>query len=301
MVRSHRNAFTLIELLVVIAIIALLVGILLPALAKARKASQLTVSLSNVRQIALAQVQYRADYKEMTQYPVGTSAAGLGVSVWNYGGKYCNARWSSTAGDVPPGNRPLNAYVYPSMDLDKVAVGANRDKLVLDAFRSPGDKSSAFDTDGDSGEPSPIRSTYDDVGTSYVDNYYLWRLQMRPGGDYQNLNDNLDAWRYANKRIATSAIDTSRLVIFSDKIGPLFIADNVTPRRRWQSEFDGINKSVMGFFDGHADYIEMEARPATTMNPNIPYGFGSLISGGTNANDRPFKYSFILPRRATLQ
>lgn len=58
----RRRGFTLVELLVVIAIIALLLGILLPAMAQARKASHTVACLSNMRNLVLAQVLYAQDY-----------------------------------------------------------------------------------------------------------------------------------------------------------------------------------------------------------------------------------------------
>ncbi len=57
-----RRAFTLIELLVVVAIIAVLIGILLPAISGARKAGQALICMSNMRQLVIAQMAYSGDH-----------------------------------------------------------------------------------------------------------------------------------------------------------------------------------------------------------------------------------------------
>src|SRR5438132_1378074 len=58
-----KRGFTLVELLVVIGIIAVLIGVLLPALHKARQQGQTTQCLSNERQLCQAVLQYTHDYK----------------------------------------------------------------------------------------------------------------------------------------------------------------------------------------------------------------------------------------------
>ncbi|MHC4991308.1 MAG: type II secretion system protein [Planctomycetota bacterium] len=75
---NRRRGFTIVELLVVVSIIALLIGILLPAIGKARDQARLTMSQTNVRQLGQAMATYAAEWNDRQMTVVDDNLARYG-------------------------------------------------------------------------------------------------------------------------------------------------------------------------------------------------------------------------------
>jgi len=135
-----RKAFTLIELLVVMVIIALLVGLLLPALGRAQEEARKTQCRSNLRQIGLGMIMYKTDNNGWFPAVYGSGTRGLhdpGVGgIYNTntlpgGGRLVDAPslpWWATFATCKAGATP-QLYVMPNENI----VGMPQETL-----RSPG-------------------------------------------------------------------------------------------------------------------------------------------------------------------
>lgn len=276
-------AFTLIELLVVIAIIGVLVSLLLPALRKVRLEGWKTVSLANVRSIAQAGSAYQNEQKGYLPItPTGTPVPNTITTwcTWTGWGNDCSAKWFNVSGgaqDIAAAARPLNPYLtserIPDIRIPQDA--SSRGKFRLEGCKDPSDKighqwdwNSPLRSDWtpQALENSDRTSCYQDVGSSYLwQSKWFFQTVRTVGGDWNK------AFRFGTDRLRVSdAFQPSRMIWLNDEYCDITINRTEDDARVFNGYGD-INKSVVGFLDGHVRYLKIlpggESDPLSVTQP----------------------------------
>lgn len=191
---NRATGFTLIELLTVVGVIAILAGMLLPALSKVRAAAQGAVCMSNLRQIGLAIQQYAQHYDGRLPVTKGASANPnlqlIGLPV-----PWAPGRYFALPGDMNP-----RAYPWSNKELAELLEPYLNEPDIWFCPMVPQDTRAHYTPDADAqGE-----WTYRRIGTSYTYNLFSDQYSLaRPG-------------LVVAKQLVTSASAAERVVLLWD-------------------------------------------------------------------------------------
>jgi len=270
MQRQRRTGFTLIELLVVISIIALLIGILLPALTKARRSARVGGCMNNLHWIMVATSMYMDDTND--NIPVRQTYNDRWLSNYNHGGRFpiegAYGGGIESGAYCLPYDRPLNSYAEPNTPLGGTPGsggqrGKNDNGVSDDDFRDPNqfnvhifecpdDRNFNYQMGGGS-EPKDGYSCYEAIGTSYMFNCY-W---------FDGLSDHPDAepdWETGKKMFNRSRLTYASQMVayFDDPCDAMYWKRHSPPLTHHGAK----DTYSIAFVDAHASLVLMDGKGA---------------------------------------
>ncbi len=269
--------FTLIELLVVVAVLAILIGILLPALGKARESGRLIQCKSNIRQLTQAAHTYGNDNDTLWPVVPAYVFPGSGNLVFDsfaYGGKTTATFWQTYAAGRSfhtIAERPLNRWLYPEDDMADPPGGKRKE---LPIYRCPSDAGTYQRT---AWSPTTVLDTsitsYDDVGTSYHQNTRWWgesRRREQARGTYPSgtMAQQLH-WVKARRMFPRAAQSIpAKFVWMHDQVFDIIAYGYGVTR---PGDHGGIGLGMAAFMDGHAEYLKVIPQAVETDDYKLIY------------------------------
>jgi prepilin-type N-terminal cleavage/methylation domain-containing protein len=281
----RRSAFTLIELLVVIAIIAILIGLLLPAVQKVRTAAARTQSVNNLKQLGLAMQNHHdalgmlPDMGKLFSWPVPQASGLTQLGPWTYQllpfieqQNLFNNWMTAWNTPTPPAGVSLGIKIYMDPGRGRPAVdsnGAARTDYCLNSYPFDGNKlSTSFGagTPGTLTRPLTLQSIVD--GTS---NTIFAGEKALPAVSY---NTNAVVW---NESSFEATSNNSRDGIYSyQDTNPALKPGAPYGAEMWGGPYPG--GFPIGMYDGSVRIMQYD-QSAGYLKPLITSNAGDIYTG----------------------
>jgi prepilin-type N-terminal cleavage/methylation domain-containing protein/prepilin-type processing-associated H-X9-DG protein len=243
LIRHKARAFTLIELLVVIAIIALLMGILMPALQRVRKQARTVYCLSSLKQLGVAMTAYALDNEDFVPRALDHNVKWILVFIPYLGNEYRDIE----------NYREVDVYQCPSFPRTGVGqYGQGNDEQTVDYVVNAWDMGNPGFSSGDRGnqmnQPTKLTSVKSPALRIYMADNSAgdWRPVVRDRNQLEILSrfNYLDVW-------SSTHLPASEHTNKGSNLTRRVAAD--------RHRNTGCNNL---FFDGHADWLHKKDNTA---------------------------------------